>query len=72
MIGAKPMRIRFDRLHGFIRVYDGTRYLKLSEIGKYHETFNRIRYLTEVESCITYIILFYMQKSKLIHTILCL
>ena len=24
LIGAKPMCIRFDKVHGFIRVYDGT------------------------------------------------
>ena len=26
MIGAKPLRIRFDKIDGSIRVYDGTRY----------------------------------------------
>ena len=26
---AKPSRIRFDKIDGFIRVYDGTRYLLL-------------------------------------------
>ena len=34
------MRIKFEKIHGFIRVYDGTRYLKLLEPGKYHEIFN--------------------------------
>ena len=29
LIGAKPMRIRFDKINGFIRVCDGTRYLVL-------------------------------------------
>ena len=29
MIGAKPLRIRFHKADGFIRVYDGTRYLVL-------------------------------------------
>ena len=28
-MGAKPMHIRFDKVNGFIRVYDGTRYLVL-------------------------------------------
>ena len=27
LIGAEPLRIRFDKVDGFIRVYDGTRYL---------------------------------------------
>ena len=26
-IGAKPLRIRFDKVDGFIRVYYGTKYL---------------------------------------------
>ena len=28
-IGAKPMCILFDKVYGFIRVYDGTKYLVL-------------------------------------------
>ena len=27
LIDSKPLRIRFDKIDGFIRVYDGTRYL---------------------------------------------
>ena len=26
-IGLKPMRIRFDKIYGIIKIYDGTRYL---------------------------------------------
>ena len=29
MIGAKPLRIRFDKVVGFIRAYDGARYSAL-------------------------------------------
>ena len=29
LIGFKPCYIRFDKIDGFIRVYDGTRYLLL-------------------------------------------
>ena len=29
LIGAKPLSIRFDKAHGFIRIYDGTKYLVL-------------------------------------------
>ena len=35
LIGVKPLRIRFDRVDGFIRVYDGTRYLLLFRSEKY-------------------------------------
>ena len=41
----KKMRIRFDKVNGFIRVYDEPRYLTLFELGKYHAILNRIRYL---------------------------
>ena len=27
LIGAKSLRVRFDKIEGFIRIYDGTRYL---------------------------------------------
>ena len=27
LIGTKPLRVRFDKIEGFIRIYDGTRYL---------------------------------------------
>ena len=29
LIGSKILRIRFDKIDGFIRIYDGTRYLTL-------------------------------------------
>ena len=32
LIGAKPLRIRFNKVDGLIRVYDGTRYLVLFSI----------------------------------------
>ena len=32
LIGPKPLRIRFGKIDGFIRIYDGTRYLALSAL----------------------------------------
>ena len=29
LIGPKPLRLRFDKIDGFIRTYNGTRYLVL-------------------------------------------
>ena len=29
LIDPKPLRIRFDKYDGFVRIYDGTRYLTL-------------------------------------------
>ena len=62
LICAKQSRIRFDKIDGFIRVYDGTRYLVLLESEKYNFIYNRIRYLTEVKSGITYVQII-MQES---------
>ena len=42
LVAAKPLRIRFDKIHGFIRVYDRTRHLVRV---KYDFIYNRIRYL---------------------------
>ena len=35
LISSKPLRIRFDKINGFIRAYDGTRYLELLGAQKY-------------------------------------
>ena len=72
LIVGKPMRIRLDKVDGFIRVCDGTRSLKLFKLGKYREIFNKIRYLMGVKSSVTYVISINMEKSKMIHTIFCL
>ena len=45
LIDAKPLRIRFDKIDGFMRVTDGSRYLVLFDGEKYDFIYNRIRYL---------------------------
>ena len=50
MIYAKPLRIKLDKIDGFIRVYDGTRYLVLFGSEKHDFIYNRIRYLISVKS----------------------
>ena len=56
LIDSKPLRIRFDKIYGFIRDYDGTRYLVLFGSEKYDSTYNRIRYLLNMKSSIKYVI----------------
>ena len=48
---------------GFIRIYDGTRYLTLFGSEKY-AIYNRIRYLISLKSGITYISSHYFAKIK--------
>ena len=43
LIDSKPLRIRFDKTDGFIRVYDGTRYLVLFGSEKYDSIYGRIK-----------------------------
>ena len=64
MIGAKPLRIRFDKIDGFIRIYDGTRYLLLFGSEKYDVIDNRIRYLISLKSSIAYAFSHYYAKIK--------
>ena len=67
LIGAKPLRIRFDKIDGFIRSYDGTRYLRLFGSEKFDAIYNRIGYLTSLKNSITYVFFFIItRKSKLI------
>ena len=64
LIGSKPLRIRFDKIDGFIRIYDGTRYLTLFGSEKYDAICDRIRYLISLKSGITYIFSHYFAKIK--------
>ena len=50
------LSIRFDKIDGFIRVYDRTRYLILFGSQKYDYIYNRIRYLLFEKGVITDII----------------
>ena len=50
-IGAKPMRIRFDKIKWFIRVYNGSKHLLLFRPENFDAINNRIRYLIGVKIC---------------------
>ena len=70
LIDAKPLGIRFDKKDGFIRVYDGTRYLVLFGDEKYNFVYSRIRNLIGVKSSIKYVISHYYLKIKVDYTML--
>ena len=44
LIGLNHLRIRFNNMEGFIRVYEGTRYLVIFGSENYDASFNMIRY----------------------------
>ena len=58
------MHIRFYKIDGFVRVYDGARYWVLFESKKYHFIYNRIRYLIDIKSGIAYLISHNYAKIK--------
>ena len=58
------MCIRFDQIDGFIRIYDGARYLTLFRSEEYEAIYNRIRDLISQKSDITYIFSQYIAKIK--------
>ena len=64
LIGPKLLRIRFDKIDGFVRIYDGTRYLTLFGSEKYDAIYNRSRYLISLKNGITYISSHYFAKIK--------
>ena len=53
MIGAKPLRIRFDKVDGFIKDYNGTRCIVLFGLEECDVIYNGIRYLVRQKSGIT-------------------
>ena len=63
MIDAKHLHIRFDKIYGFIRVYDGTRYLVLFG-GEKYDSISRVRCPIGVESGATHVISHNYAKIK--------
>ena len=55
LIGPIPLRIRFNKEDGFIRICDGTRYLKFFGSEKYDAISNRIRYLVSLKNSLIYV-----------------
>ena len=49
LIGAKPFCIRLDKIDGFIRVYDGSRYLLLFVTKKYDVKYLFSQYYAKIK-----------------------
>ena len=64
LIDSKPLRIRFDEIDGFIKIYDRTRYLTLLGSKMYDTISNRVRYFISLKSCTTYGFSHYFGKIK--------
>ena len=68
LIDPKPLCIRFNKVDGFIRSYDGTRYLTLFGSEKYDAIYNKNLEAKKVASHISFLTI--LQKSKFILMIL--
>ena len=64
LISPKLLRIRFDKIDGFIRTCDGTRFLVLFGSRECDVIYNRIRHLISLKSSITYTFSRYFAKKK--------
>ena len=64
LVVPKFLRIRFDKIDGFNRIYDGTRYLTLLDPEKYDAIYNIIRYLISLKRSITCVFSYYYAKIK--------
>ena len=64
LINPKSLRIKFNQIDGFIRIYDGTRYLILFDAGEYEAIYNKIKYLISLKNGITYIFSHYFTERK--------
>ena len=65
-IGAKPLRIRFDKVDEFIKFYDGPdRYLALFDPENCDAIYNSIRYLISQDSGITYVFSHNYARTKI-------
>ena len=71
-MGAKPSRIRFDKIDRFIKIHDKIRYLVLFDYSYCDKICNKIKYVISDESDITDSINHNFARIRLIHKILCL
>ena len=64
LIGSKSLRASLDKIPGFIRIFDGTKYLSLFGSKKYDAIYNRIRFFLSINSGITAIYFHCYAKIK--------
>ena len=62
-IVPKHLRVRFDKIDGFIRIYDGTRYLTLFGFESFDDLFKKIRYKSKKHYYIYFFSLFCVNQS---------
>ena len=64
LIDPVTLSIKFDKIDGFIRIYDRTRYLTLLDFEKYDVIYDKVGYLISLKSGMTYIFSHYFAELK--------
>ena len=65
VMGARPLRIMFDSVDGFNKIYNGIRYLVLFGHEKYNAIYDRINYLLNEKVNIKYSIIHNFAKVRI-------
>ena len=52
-MGRKSLRIRFNKINGFIKIYEGIRYLILYNYERYNAIYDKMKYLLSEKSGVT-------------------
>ena len=65
---AKPLRIRYDKINGFIKIHNKIRYLVLFDWCD--KVYDRIKHLISETVVLQIVLIIILQESELIHMIL--
>ena len=70
-MGPKPLRIRFDKIDGFIRIRGGeVRYLVPFDHELFDKICDKIKYLISEKVALQIVLIIILERSELIHIIL--
>ena len=69
-MGSIPLRIRFDEIDGFIKIYGGIRFLVLVGHRWYDEICDRIKYLISEKMVLQVVLIIILQEPELIYIVL--
>ena len=64
-IGEKPLSVSFDEIDGFIKIYDGIRYLVIFGPDKCNAIYDRLRYIISQERGIEHSINHSFERNRI-------
>ena len=70
VMGAKPLRMRIDKIDGIINIYNRTIYLELFGFRIYNTIYDSINYLISDKKDAKILLIIILQESELIHVII--